>query len=260
MVKISCQTIVYGNHMIKDNMESILTNISTIGYDGVEVGARHFNMERPDDYIELLKKLNLELTAVHVGGNFLDRNSVAAQLQNIENIILFSKKLGTKYLYLSGTRKDGKTAEEYQREAKVYEEMGKRCLDAGIAFCYHNHDWEMINDMQGMKILLEETSPQLVKLVPDVGWLAIAGVNPVKFLEEHLERVEAVHFKDFKGPGSFTELGTGIVDFKSVYQYLIANKKDFWITAEQDVSAIGPDESSKINYEYIASLSKEFNI
>lgn len=254
MAKIACQTIIYGNPTIKENIESILANIAEIGYMGVEIGARHFYMDKPDYYLDLLKKYKLEFPAIHVGGDFLNRDSVNEQLVNIEKTAKFAQKVGAKYVYLSGAYKDGKTTEDYQHEAKLYREIGKRCTDAGLTMCYHNHDWEMKDSMKGMNILLNEISCEYMKLVPDVGWLVIAGIDPVKFLKDNLDRIEALHFKDFKGPGMFTELGTGIVDFKVIYDYFKSQKNDFWITAEQDVSAKTPSESARDNFLYFNSL------
>lgn len=260
-VKIACQTIVYGNPFIKDNYDSILASISAIGYDGVETGARHFYMDRPNYYADLFARYNLEPVAIHVGGDFLDRDSVAKQIENIDNTIQFAKKLGVRYLYLSGTFREVKTIEDYEYEAKVYEEIGRRCYDAGLILCYHNHAWEMTNNMMGMKVLLDKVDPRYMKLVPDVGWIAIAGIDPVKFVKDNIERVEAVHFKDFKGPNMFTELGTGIVDFKAIYkcisQYLGSKEKEFWIIAEQDETDRDPAESAKINYNFIKTLTME---
>lgn len=254
MIKVACQTIVYGNPVIKDNIEGILSNISENKYDGVEIGARHFYMDKPQYYIELFKKNKLELPAIHVGGDFLNRDSVNQQIEQIGETIKFAKKLSCKYLYLSGTFRQGKTEDDYLHEAKTYNEIGKRCNAEGLTLCYHNHDWEIINDMMGMNILLEAVDEKNMKLVPDVGWVTIGGGDPVKFLQDNLSRVEALHFKDFKGPREFTEIGTGIVDFESIYSYFKDKKKELWITAEQDVATDRPEDSSRINSEYIKGL------
>lgn len=254
MIKVACQTIVYGNDVIKTTIDSILENVRENGYDGVEIGVRHFYLDRPDYYLELLEKNHLELPAIHIGGDFLNKDAVAKELDNTDQYIQFAKKMGCKYLYLSGVYRETKTAADYEYEAQVYNQIGERARENGLILCYHNHNWEFKNDAEGMKILLNNVSAENMKLVPDVGWVTIAGYDPVEFLKENLNRVEALHFKDFKGVGQFTELGTGIVNFKAVYDFMKDKKPELWISAEQDKYTHTPAESSKANAQFIFSL------
>jgi sugar phosphate isomerase/epimerase len=259
MPKIACQTIVFGDN-IKDNYASVAATVKKMGYEGIETGARHFYLDRVEFYQELFGTLGLKLIAVHVGGNFLDRDSVSRQLDNVRNIISFSKKLDCPCLYLSGLNKEGKTAGDYAVEAESYAEIGKMCRAEGIVLCYHNHDWEFYRDgSEGMKTLLYNVPAELMKLVPDVGWLEVAGVQPVQFLKDNINRVQALHFKDFKSaavPREFTELGKGIVPFREIYRYVAGLGREWWITAEQDATALTPEEAAGINFEYLDGLRK----
>ena len=257
MIKIACQAIVYGNMNLFDDLENILQSMGEIGYDGAELGARFLDTDEPEYYIEQLEKNHLALPAIHVGGDFLDRDSVEWQLEEIGETIQFAQKLGCRYIYLSGAYREGKTDDDYLHEAQLYNEIGRRCAQAGLTLCYHNHDWEFRNDGHGMELLLANVDAEVMKLVPDVGWIAVAGADPVDFLTRHADRVEALHFKDFAHDGlprAFTELGTGIVDFRAIYDWIGPRQGDFWITAEQDETARTPAESAKMNYEYINSM------
>lgn len=252
--QIACQTIVYGNPVIKDTIETILENVKGNGYDGVEIGARHFYMDRPAFYAELLQRLNLALPALHIGGDFLNRDSVRQQLESIGKTIEFAKALGVPSMYLSGAYAKGKTRDDYRHEAKVYTQIGNLCNDAGLTLCYHNHDWEFRDNMTGMNILLDEVPRDAMRLVPDVGWVHMGGRDPVQFLSDNWDRVAALHFKDFKGPRQFTELGTGLVDFEAVWAFAAEKGKDMWITAEQDEYTGSPERSSLRNCRYIQWL------
>lgn len=253
-MKVACQTIVYGNPVIKDTIADILADVKENGYDGVEVGARHFYLDRPEYYTGLLADLGLAIPALHVGGNFLDRDSVQEQVDSAGKIIDFAGKLGAPYIYLSGTYIEGKTDADYLHEASVYTQIGRLCKDAGKMLCYHNHFWEVENDSKGMRLLLDNIPADLMHLVPDVGWVFMGGADPVAFLRDNWDRVEAIHFKDFKGPRQFTELGTGLVDFPAVMALLKEKGFDGWISAEQDVATSTPHESSLANCRYIHSL------
>ena len=259
MIKIACQTIVFGNSTIKDNLAQYAEIVKKIGYDGIEIGARHMHLNKPDFYKSLFAKLDLKLIALHIGGDFTNKDSVKEQLRTIKDTIIFGKKLGCPYMYLSGSYKEGKTAEDYITESGSYAEIGKACNEAGLKLCYHNHYWEFLNKGEGMKILLEKIPPDLMKLVPDVGWLEVAKIPSLKFVKKNINRIEALHFKDFKSrktPWEFTELGTGITPFKKIYKYAAGLNRDWWISAEQDQTKLEPKEASRINYEYIKSLGK----
>lgn len=254
MFHIACQTIVYGNPVIKTEYARILKNIAQNGYEGVETGARHFYMDRPAYYQELLAENKLKMAAIHVGGDFLNPDSVQSQLDSIQETVQFAKRLNCPALYLSGCYRENKTDEDYLREAKAYTRIGQMCLDGGLVLCYHNHDWEIKDQLRGMKLLLDSIDPSLMKLVPDVGWVTVGGADAVEFLREHLDRVHALHFKDFTVDRSFTELGTGIVPFGRVHQFMKEHKDGLWISAEQDQATHTPEESSRINHDYIANL------
>lgn len=254
MIKVACQTIVYGNDVIKATIESILENVRDNGYDGVEVGVRHFYLDRPEYYRELLDKNRLEIPAIHMGGDFLNKEAVARELENAEAYIRFAKQLGCRYIYLSGVYRENKTAEDYKYEAQVYSKIGERVRENGLILCYHNHNWEFKNEAEGMNILLHNVPEENMKLVPDVGWVTIGGYDPVAFLRENLDRVEALHFKDFIDESHFTELGTGIVDFKSILDFIKDKKPELWISAEQDKATRTPAESSLANARFIRGL------
>lgn len=253
MVKIGCQTITWGPEKNRNNILDIIKEVKQIGYEGIEIGARHLNPEMIDVYNRALKEADLKLIALHSGGDFLDSSSVSVQMKNIDTTIEMIKRLEGEYLFLSGTYKENKTIDDYKTEAKVYNEIGKKCADNGIKLCYHNHNWEFFNEMIGYKILVEETDERIVNFVVDVGWVTMGGYDPIKLIKDIYERVEAVHFKDFTSEGEITELGSGVVDFKGIYE-VIKHKRNMWIIAEQDVTKRTPLESVTMNYNYIHKL------
>ena len=49
--------------------------------------------------------------------------------------------MGARYLMCSGVA-DQKSMAGYEQSAEVFNRVGRRCREAGIDFCYHNHNWE----------------------------------------------------------------------------------------------------------------------
>ncbi len=91
--------------------------------------------------------------------------------------------------------------------------------------------------------------------MPDVGWVTRGGANPVEFISEHLSRVKALHFKEFTAEWSFSEIGTGVVDFAGVYEFFSKHADDFWIVAEQDRTTRTPQESASANFKAIKKIT-----
>jgi len=70
---------------------------------------------------------------------------------------------------------------------------------------------------------MSNTSPELVKIELDIGWLAYAGVDPLAYLRRHAGRVVSCHLKDY-APTIDTDVpqrklvapGAGTIDFAAV--------------------------------------------
>ena len=87
--------------------------------------------------------------------------------------------------------------------------IGQRCLEHGITFAYHNHDFEFarVEGVYLLDYLLQATDPSLVKSELDVYWVAYAGIDPVHYLETLANRVALIHLKDMAADRSMTEVG-----------------------------------------------------
>jgi sugar phosphate isomerase/epimerase len=70
---------------------------------------------------------------------------------------------------------------------------------------------------------MANTDPALVKIELDLGWLAVAGVDPVEYLHRYAGRVIACHMKDYAPDleadivqRKLVEPGAGTIDFAAV--------------------------------------------
>jgi sugar phosphate isomerase/epimerase len=95
----------------------------------------------------------------------------------------------------------------------------------GIGFGYHNHHVELapVDGVVPLDYLMSRTSPDVVKLELDLGWLALAGADPVEYLRRHAGRVVACHLKDYDPrivsddlARKLLEPGGGSIDFAAV--------------------------------------------
>ncbi|HML45297.1 MAG TPA: sugar phosphate isomerase/epimerase [Clostridia bacterium] len=255
--KIGCQSITFGTPLHQQDIAQVFGAVSEAGYDGIEIGFFRLDPARTQEYKAMLESYALKLAAVHVGGNIFDLESQKDQVRNIATVLDMAKTLGARDVFFSGSRtSDSMTKQDFAEQAVKIAELGKRAADAGLTLCYHNHDWEIRNDLLGLRTILEQTDPDQVKLVLDVGWVTKGGADPVEVIKTYGSRVKHLHFKEFTADGSFTELGQGIVNFPGVVD-AAKGMENCWIIAEQDESRIGAAESVRLNCAYMRNLIKE---
>lgn len=131
------------------------------------------------------------------------------------------------------------SAADLLRDAERYNLAGRKCTEAGLRFCYHNHEHELrraFDGRTGLEVLLAHTDPQHVGFELDVGWVLFGGVDPAAFLGEHADRVALVHLKDVADldeRGHFTAVGTGLLDVRAVVSAGLGGGTE-WFVVEQD--------------------------
>jgi sugar phosphate isomerase/epimerase len=109
--------------------------------------------------------------------------------------------------------------------AERLNEAGRVYRSQGLAFGYHNHDVDFL-PVEGVipfDYLMTRTDTGVVKLELDVGWLAVAGMDPVACLRRYAGRVLACHMKDYDPAiaadipdRKLVEPGAGTIDFGAV--------------------------------------------
>ena len=192
--KIGCALIIYGSRQNSD-LPGVLAELAAAGYDGIEAGNLSEDGSSVEDTQALLASHNLVLAGVHTG---------YGSLEQFDEKIRFAEAMGSTYLMVSGVGGQD-SIEDYQRSAEVFNEVGRRCNDAGIKFCYHNHSWEFkdLGGATGIVTLYDSTDPQLVHACVDTYWVQHGGADPATFLKEYADRVAYLHFKDMNPDGSF---------------------------------------------------------
>ena len=249
-ISVGCQTITWGPEKNRNAIGEVIKEVAAAGYEGVEIGARHLDLARPQDFKQILDENGLKLVALHIGGDFLNPQSVASDRSRIDEVLDFLAALGSEYLAISGIRKDSAALEEFRKEAVELDRLGATCRARDIKLCYHNHYWEIENNVAGLRLLCEGTDPANVSLALDVGWVERAGGSPVDVFQEFINRIGYIHFKDTKD-GEFIEVGQGTVDFRGIMKVLQSVSKEWWIVTEQDTTRRLPFESVKMSRDYL---------
>ena len=97
-----------------------------------------------------------------------------------------------------------------------------------VKLLYHFHAFEFIRfgDTTGIEIILQETDPEAIQIIPDTHWIHSGGKSVVDFLRQYKERYDYVHVKDYqigrRGPTlecypiQFAPVGEGNLDWKAM--------------------------------------------
>jgi sugar phosphate isomerase/epimerase len=242
--RVGCHLIVFGKRPAED-LDGVLAEIAAAGFEGVE-GGNLYAAYGQDRVRALLDRHGLAVSAAHSG--YADTSDAG----KVEAALGFLRETGARYLINSGVG-EGEGLAPYERAAEVFNRVGRRCQEAGITFCYHNHDWEFRRTADGavpFERLAALTDPAVVKLNMDVYWVTFAGQDVGRFIATYGARIPYVHLKDLKG-GTFTELGTGTIDFPAILAALGASAPVEWLIYEQDRTTLPTAEAVGISGRYL---------
>ncbi|MCC7320692.1 MAG: sugar phosphate isomerase/epimerase [Rubellimicrobium sp.] len=98
---------------------------------------------------------------------------------------------------------------------------GQPLREAGLAYGWHNHDFELA-DLGGGETPLDLIAATGIDIELDLAWVARAGQDPVTVLNRLGRQVTAVHVKDIAPPGTaadedgWADVGHGIIDWAPV--------------------------------------------
>lgn len=243
--KVGLQLIVYGGRT-REDLPGVLQEAKEAGYAGIEAG-NLFSMVGKAEAQDAIAATGLAICGVHSGyGDCKDAGKV-------ESAIEYLKAVGAKYYIISGVA-DGEGIERYEKAAETFNNLATMLADEGIVFCYHNHNWEFeaFDGVKGIHRLCDLTDPKVVKMCIDVYWVTIGGEDPKEFVAKYAKRAPYYHFKD-GAPGSFTELGNGIVDLPGAAKAAVAAGAD-WIVTEQDNTQVTPLASVAFSRGYLKAI------
>ncbi|WP_159613134.1 sugar phosphate isomerase/epimerase [Glutamicibacter sp. JC586] len=175
---------------IAEDLASTLQRVAEIGFTQVEP----YNfVARVDEYAEELTKNKLSAPTAHA----------PLLASDYDEVFTAANKLG-----ISTVIDPFIPAEHWQDEqsikatAEKLNAAARRGAEYGIKVGYHNHDWEISNEIHSTTALEYFASlldPEVV-LEVDTYWAAVGGVDVVDLLESLAPRVVALHVKD--GPQS----------------------------------------------------------
>lgn len=199
--KIGIQLYSLRDEMDKD-FEGTLKAVSEMGYDCVEFAGYYDHSA--EEVKAICDKYNLEIASAHYRLDVLENET--------KEVISTLKTFGAKHCAIACISPE-QWHDEYDSLVKRVTKVGRNLYDNGIQLIYHNHEYELLNEMEGQKLLDRIYSDiPTTSLAPqiDVCWIHYGGKKPVDYIKKYGDVEEVLHLKDFEckalGEGPVYEL------------------------------------------------------
>ncbi|SEO16499.1 sugar phosphate isomerase/epimerase [Paenibacillus sp. OV219] len=248
-MKIGLQLFTLRDELAQD-FKGTLRQVAAMGYEGVEFAG--YGDIPAEEMKALLNELGIEGFGSHVGLQQLE--------ENIEGEIAYLKTIGARYAILPWVSPEMVAGgEAFWRDLITkLENFGKKFHEAGIEFCYHNHDFEFALKIDGEFVfdaMYTKVAADLLKVEMDIGWVQYSNQDPIAYIAKYAGRLPLLHLKDFRkgNPGEqidTVELGNGDLALNDIIA--AANKANVeWIVVEQDRCANPPLESVQTSINWL---------
>lgn len=247
-IPISLQTFTVRDDVAKD-FKGTIEQIAKIGYKGIEIGGDVGGMTGKE-LRKFLDGLGLAVSGCHTSIDIISKD--------IRPAIDFALELGNKWIVCPYLPKEWReNADDWKKMAKILEDAGRRCEEAGLKILYHNHDFEFtkFDGKYGLDILYENSDPRLVQAELDTYWIKRGGEEPVDYIRKYKNRVPLVHLKDMTADEShtFAEIGEGMLDIEGIFAVAKEAGAE-WMVVEQDACKRPPLESVRISFENLKKM------
>ena len=269
--------------------QSVLQQCAGAGYKGIELGPIGYMPEEPEILRQELLKNDLEIIGGVVFRPFHDagkwdevldasrRTCEALVAHGAEHLVLIDsispRRAPTAGRASEAVQMDPAEWAAFRDRIATIAKMGTE--DYGLTVGMHAHAAGFMDFEPELERLLDQVSPDILKICFDTGHHSYAGYDPVAFMKRHMSRISYMHFKDINpvvkadvvenrtdfykacGQGIFCNLGQGDVDFPAVRQVLLDANFEGWCTVEQDCDPSMPGtplEDAAANREYLQSI------
>jgi sugar phosphate isomerase/epimerase len=195
-------------HALEADLERTLAQLAEAGATEVELAG--FYGRTPDEMRSLLDTAGLKAVAGHV--------PIEGWEEAPDRVVAAAERLGIETLVVPWVPAP-ETAAEADAVLERIVAASQVAKAAGLGFAYHNHDFEFRTLDDGTDLWSRITAAGLPH-EPDVGWLTVAGRDPVQVIGELSGRCPLVHAKDVlrKPDGTWEDViaGDGELDWPAI--------------------------------------------
>ncbi|WP_216368648.1 sugar phosphate isomerase/epimerase family protein [Limnovirga soli] len=281
MPNVGLQLYTLGDMMTTDP-QGTLEKLAAIGYKELEsAGSQKGNFYgyKPKELSAMIKAAGMTWRSAHVGGAPFNMSQIMKMAKTAEDSARIQKyldkmkdqpkslNLKENYQELADAAAEGgigylvcssipvNTLDEIKSAVEVFNKSGEACKKVGVQFAYHNHtsEFDEIEGHRPFDYILANTEKDMVKMELDLAWATKAKQDPVALFKMHPGRFPLWHVKDLdKTTMSPAEVGTGIVDFKTIFDNAKTSGMKYYFV-EQD-GAPKPIQNVTNSYNYLDKL------
>jgi sugar phosphate isomerase/epimerase len=259
---------------VAKDLPGTLRAIADIGYREVELAG--IPAISAPELRKILTGYGLSAPSMHA--------SMADLQTGLQQRIDYAKALGTEYLVCSFpwtadsrfrdnpgkavvSLASGITLDDWKWNAEQLNKIGGVAAKAGLRCGYHNHNMEFrsYDGVVAYDELLRLTDPALVMMEMDLAWVVTAGVDPVKYLKKHADRISLLHVKEVRKDlrvmvdrvqAQTTEVGSGKIDWKHVFKAMDAKNIAHYFVEQENFERT-PLEAVRVSFDYLHELGKK---
>ncbi len=252
-------------YTVRDAMEAdakaTLKTVAETGYANIEAAGykdgMYYNMT-PADFKAYLTELNLKPISTHQSSVTLDNADLemaSAKAAGFTYFVVPIPPMGL-FNYDNATNTMSMTGGA-ENLAKILDELGAKAKAAGLQLLYHNHDFEFMEDEDGIvpiDYLLENCDPELVNFQMDLFWVTKAGADPTAYFEKYPGRFKIWHVKDMDTEGKFAPVGNGTIDFGRILAKKDLSGMEYYMVEQDRTFTMKPLEAIKVSHTAIQKI------
>ncbi|ANW17203.1 sugar phosphate isomerase [Streptomyces clavuligerus] len=223
-----------------------LARLAEIGYATVGVSGRHGH--GAEAIRRMLDAAGLRAVLEHIGYDTLRGPALPQALADL-------RTLGARWPVVPSLPRAMHTPAGFREAAREFNRIGAASRAAGLGpLLFHNHgsDHEVVAGELLYDILLAETDPELVGFELDLYWAVKGRADPRTLFLRHPGRFPALHVKDMAPDGDIADVGSGVLDFPSMFATAADGGVRQWLV-EHDRPA-DPFATALTSHRYLAAL------
>lgn len=245
---VGIELYTFRNEMMADALGT-LKQIAALGIKEIESARStkgHYYGYKPKEMKQVCNDLGMNLRSGHV--------HIDDQWQQTIND---AAEAGQEYVICSSMPQSGQNVANYKKVAEIFNKAGEDCKKLNIKFGYHNHEYEFEqeNGQVLYDILLNNTEAGLVHMQLDLGWVIVAGKNPIDYFNKFPGRFPLWHLKDMDmAKKKSTEFGKGGLDIKAMFKNIKQSGMKYFFIEQEEYSDT-PLASMQHNMAYLKKLN-----
>ncbi len=192
--------------------------LKELGYTQVEgYGALYTDADLVDELRSLLDQTGLTMPSGHFSLDQLEGEP--------GRVIEIARLLGLSAIFCPhlAAEKRPTDVDGYKAFGQRLQRAGAPFRAAGFEFGWHNHDFEFMPLSDG-SVPMERIFAAAPDLAweADIAWIAVAGIDPLGWIDSYGDRIAAVHVKDIAPPGQcatedgWEDVGEGTLDWPAL--------------------------------------------